>query len=372
MWNNVVHHHEAFMKEHGLSPCDVSDWDVLSAGYQSACNMNAAIECSLRALELFMEQNGMDHAEFWQARDRVIATINGVPRCGKLDVSEACPKALGEQCQHVIFRGKQICVECGELTLHYQGIESINEIEGLYTIEHLRALDLIGNYICTIEGLDNLVELRSLVLSGNPIERIEGLDHLGHLESLFLSNTGILRIENLDALHQLQYLDLDFTGISDTTGIEQLPSLRVLSIRGNNLQRIVGLHELSRLEEVRVDDDDLQGENVKAYGGISNGKLANICHAKSYCQLLDDCKQKAIDQTRSLFEVSNYFPMTLFMQALDISGRELNDRIIGWCKEFGFRIDGYLIDAINARVDAFLDWLQENYYSLDGSEYTIN
>ncbi len=365
-WKAAVGRHEAFIDQCGFPRAGIDSWDALSLAFQEKGMTSDAIECSLRALELYIEANDLDYIEFRLARDLVAAIANGVPPCGKLlDAGTRrsdphCRLERGEPCQHVTFRGKPVCVECGMLDLNCQGITRIGEIEGLYTVDKLRVLSLPGNYIRKIEGLENLVELRSLVLSHNLLSRIEGLDHLPRLEFLELSHNWIARIEGLDAQQAVEYLGLDLTLIRDTSGVDRLRSLTVLSVRGNDLRRLVGLHALPRLEEVRV--DGTWGEGPGCYGGITDGKLASIRKAKDFCRYMDDERRSRLQRARSMLAVSDLVPSDLIKQVLQMSDREYNDRIVEWCEQFGFRLRGYAIDTADGDAHAFLDWLDEHYY----------
>jgi hypothetical protein len=182
------------------------------------------------------------------------------------------------------------------------------------------------------------------------------------LELLWLSGNWIERIENLDAQQALAYLGLDLTLISHTGGVERLPSLRVLSIHGNDLRRIVGLQALPHLEEVRVSKGDIWGEPADNYGEFDDEGVHPVWKAKQYCAFLEAGRQEAIERTRSLFKVSELVPTELLVHVLRVSEKEFDDRIIDWCEAFGFRIHGHAIDTTGADIDAFMNWLSDNYY----------
>lgn len=104
------------------------------------------------------------------------------------------------------------------------------------TLNNCTELSLSFQKILQISNLENLVKLEKLKLDNNMIMKIENLDHLVKLKWLDLSFNSITKLEGLEKLESLTDLSVYSNQISEVEGLDYCRFLNVLSIGRNNIK----------------------------------------------------------------------------------------------------------------------------------------
>jgi hypothetical protein len=104
------------------------------------------------------------------------------------------------------------------------------------TLNNCTELSLSFQKILQISNLENLVKLEKLKLDNNMIMKIENLDHLTNLKWLDLSFNSIGKLENFEKLENLTDLSVYSNLICEVEGLDNCRKLNVLSIGRNNIK----------------------------------------------------------------------------------------------------------------------------------------
>ncbi len=153
----------------------------------------------------------------------------------KIITIEEIKKAISEwKLENQVFSQEITIANCKELSLSFQKILQIENLENLVLLEKLK---LDNNMIMKIENLDKLVNVKWLDFSFNSITVIEGLDELCNLEDLSLYSNQITKISGLDNCKKLNVLSIGRNNINNPKGIvnalRKFPNLNALNIHDN-------------------------------------------------------------------------------------------------------------------------------------------
>lgn len=124
--------------------------------------------------------------------------------------------------------------QCKELSLSFQKILQISNLESLVSLEKLK---LDNNMIMKIENLEKLVNLNWLDLSFNSITKIEGLNTLTNLLDLSLYCNKIVEVEGLDNCRKLHVFSIGMNHIRNCKEmvfyLKKFTNLRALNVADN-------------------------------------------------------------------------------------------------------------------------------------------
>lgn len=211
----------------------------------------------------------------------------------KIITIEEIKKSIAEwKLENQIFSQEITLANCTELSLSFQKILQIANLENLVKLEKLK---LDNNMIMKIENLDALVNIKWLDLSFNAITKIEGLDNLSNLEDLSVYNNQITQVEGLDNCRKLNVLSIGRNNIKTpkemVSYLRKFNNLKALNIHDNPFCREDTTMQMS-LEQ------HLQQKSIY-YPSSYDPILANLEHLK----YLD---WKPIDEDKRQIAIHNY------------------------------------------------------------------
>ncbi len=245
--------------------------------------------------------------------------------------------------------------------------------------------------ISQIEGLSALTDLQILWLNANQISEIKGLDALTKLQSLDLSANKIREIKGLDALVNLVELNLIANQISEIKGLDALTKLQTLYLYRNQISEIKGLDALASLQKLYIFDNPITEWAYKEFGKNSNFPanvpfIKNPQAAVAYCQrqvapLREAQRRKAeeqqaaeaqrqqqaameparLEKLKKLVRVSKSLTVPQMAQILDLTEKELYERIVDWADQFGFTLDKDTVEFGAGHKDDFLAQLDKEF-----------
>jgi hypothetical protein len=134
------------------------------------------------------------------------------------------------------------------------------------SLSNCKELSLSFQKILQISNLENLVKLEKLKLDNNMIMKIENLEKLTNLNWLDLSFNSIKKMEGLNTLTKLLDLSLYSNDISEVEGLDNCRSLHVLSIGMNQIRNckemVAYLKKFSNLEALNVADNPFSKDDT--------------------------------------------------------------------------------------------------------------
>jgi hypothetical protein len=148
-------------------------------------------------------------------------------------------KAFNEwKLENQIFNHDLTLSNCKELSLSFQKILQISNLENLVKLEKLK---LDNNIIMKIENLEKLTNLNWLDLSFNTISKMEGLNTLTKLLDLSLYNNQICEVEGLDNCRSLHVLSIGMNQIRNckemVAYLKKFSNLEALNVADNPFSR---------------------------------------------------------------------------------------------------------------------------------------
>ncbi|MDO4699830.1 MAG: leucine-rich repeat domain-containing protein [Moraxella sp.] len=191
---------------------------------------------------------------------------------------------------------------------------SIDDIQPLSNLTHLKTIYLSGNNISDIQPLAQLTRLEALLLKENNISDITALTNLRWLTVLSLEKNSICDIQPLANLTSLKALDLDGNTVNSIEPLTRLVWLKELHLKENNISDITPLTNLTQLNTLSLDDNNI--DNIEplrvltqiTHLNLDNNHISDITPLTNLTQLntlsLDDNNIDNIEPLRVLTQIT--------------------------------------------------------------------
>ena len=235
-------------------------------------------------------------------------------RTKKGDIIVEDPR-IGKNC--VIYNGEKYLIKIGMfgmgiLDLSNKGIKDIEQIKGIKDLGILGELDVSNNQIAEIKGLENLKNLHYLNLNNNRITEIKGLENF-----------------------KITYSD----------GYNEVDS--ILNLGNNPIPQGI-LEKIGDLDE--------------------EGNVYSPRSVIEYCYKINIQERDSIEKFKKILNVSNRFRLDMLTDILNMSKKNLNNKLKKWSAEFGFKIEGNYLVIDKETVSDFIDALDKHYKSWEKME----
>lgn len=224
------------------------------------------IEQCTRLEELFLQQNGVADLGFALASLRCLRQV-------RLDRNRLCRLPSLQSCSQLRFLG-----------LSFNGLTSLEGLQGLQSLEELR---VNGNRLTSLRSLRSLPSLRTLEAARNQLQSVDGVQALPSLESLQVDGNAITSLGTARSSFRgrlAQAVSRSSLGSEQKTAAQEERGLSLdeLFLREN---RLVTLDSLEALELGRLQVLDLRGNPLADREHVERVLVRCVALVELHCDL---------------------------------------------------------------------------------------